>query len=127
MLLSDGKHEIPPTVCFKTNDEKLYIVEKDIVEQMEMFKQFIEDLGYVEDDVIPLPNVNSENLETLLQVARLEKEEKSMYLKNLTFPQLKGLAVVTNYLLMTSLLDDVCIYIIQHIENMTYEQVKENL
>lgn len=62
----------------ESSDKEIFEVEPKVIECFGIIKIMFEDLGFDENDVIPLPNINSEILRLVLKWAEHHKDDKKI-------------------------------------------------
>ena len=66
-----------PSIMLKSNDQKVFSVDIEVVKQFALIRTMLEVLGMNEGDeeVVPLPNVNAAILEKVIQWATYHKDD----------------------------------------------------
>ena len=128
----------------KSNDQKVFSVDIEVVKQFALIRTMLEDLGMNEGDeeVVPLPNVNAAILEKVIQWATYHKddlplpkddeneEEKTDIspwdadFLNVDQETLLNLIQAANYLDIKRLLDMACKTVADMIKGKTPEEIR---
>ena len=128
----------------KSNDQKVFSVDIEVVKQFALIRTMLEDLGMNEGDeeVVPLPNVNAAILEKVIQWATyhkddlpLPKDDKNKEEKTDISPwdadflkvdqeTLLNLIQAANYLDIKRLLDMACRTVADMIKGKTPEEIR---
>jgi S-phase kinase-associated protein 1 len=133
-----------PSIELKSNDGYSFYVDVQVANMSRTIKTMLEDLGMDEndDEVIPLPNVESEQLKLVIEWAehhrndppREEVENKETYqisewdrqfIQGLTWEKRFELLLTANYLDISGLMDDLCRFTADNgIKGKTPEEIR---
>ena len=134
----------PLTIKLKSSDDEVFDVETDVVKLSVTLRTMLEDLGAEDDDVIPLPNVNSAILKKVIEWGRYHvndhtpTEDDNANEKNsdvgpwdqefVGVDQLTifELILAANYLDIQGLLDLCCKTVANMIKGKTPEQIRDH-